>query len=69
MSRIVIDWLDAWTDCETCGGSIAHGANITIDGDLKIQLPPLASCFDSWDRSDVYITILTYLGHDVEDAP
>lgn len=69
MSRIDIQWLEDEHDCETCGWTLATGALVYINGELKIELEPIAHCYDSssWDRDQVYLRIFQALGYTVED--
>lgn len=66
--KIEIEWLtDSYDSCETCGPSYAEGARVYIDGNMAIELTPLAHCFDgaNYYQSEVYDAILKHLGHEV----
>lgn len=66
MSCIRIEWLSDANDCDQCGGGYAEGAQVFIDGELALDLQPVATCFGSdgnWDMADVYRLILEHLGH------
>lgn len=69
MSRIEIDWLSDYSDCEQCGGNYADGAIVRIDGKAALKLIPRAHCFggDHYDERHVYRRILEHLGHEVFD--
>lgn len=70
MSEIRIEWLYDEHDCETCGWSGAEGAKVYIDGELVIELEPIAHCYSgsSWDRDEVYKRILNHIGYELNDA-
>lgn len=55
-------------DCETCGYSDANGANVYFDGELVLELTPVAHCYSGTTYNDVAIqnAILEKLGHTVE---
>lgn len=69
MSEISIDWLTDNHDCETCGSSWAEGARVRIDGQVALELIPLAHCYDgsSWDEREVFAALLAHLGHSLSD--
>lgn len=54
-------------DCETCGVSFAEGGSVTIDGNLIVDLPAIAHCFDgqSFSEGDLLVIALRKLGHTV----
>ena len=66
--KIKIEWLHDGYDCETCGGSYAEGAKVTIDDQVVLDLEPVAHCFGgtNYDRDEVYHRIFKHLGHEVE---
>lgn len=70
MSKIKIEWLSDYHDCETCGGSGAEGAKVYKDDILVLDLTPVAYCFDgtNYDQDDVIKEILKYLGHEAEST-
>ena len=45
MSKIVIQVMSDWNDCEQCGGGTEDGGVITIDGEVVFEHIPNASCF------------------------
>lgn len=67
---IKIEWLYDGHDCETCGQSYATGARVLLNGDLLLELEPVASCYDSqhYDEADVYRSILERLGYQIEEG-
>ena len=68
MSKIKIEWLSDWSECDTCGPSYAEGARVYIDDALVIVLEAAAHCFDgsTYESEDVFKAILEHLGHTVE---
>jgi hypothetical protein len=69
MSKIRIEWTSDNYDCETCGGSWAEGARVYKDGEVWLDLEPLAHCFGgaNYPTNEVYNQILRALGHEVEE--
>lgn len=69
MSKIKIEWLTDFHDCETCGGAYASGAIVEIDDDVVIDLAPVAACFGGRDYTadEVYARIFNHLGHELEN--
>lgn len=67
MADIRIERTTDYHDCDTCGLSMAEGANVSVDGHLVIELKPHASCFeqDSYSDREVFAAILNLLGHTV----
>ncbi|NTF17286.1 hypothetical protein G6L37_02420 [Agrobacterium rubi] len=67
MARIEIQILKDVSECECCGISCADGACITIDGQVAVELTPVADCFDgrSFDDEDICAAILRHLGHNL----
>ena len=67
MSEIRIEWLHEYSDCDQagCGGGYAEGAKVWIDGDLAIEMLPVAHCFGgiTHDQEDVYRAIFARIGH------
>ena len=68
--EIKIEWLSDVYDCDTCGTSWASGANVFINGNLELELTPVAHCYGGEDYSteDIYIKILNKLGWEVINA-
>jgi hypothetical protein len=66
MATINLEWITDYTDCETCGGSYAEGAVVTIDEHV-IDMAPFATCCSpvNYSNSQVYNAILEHLGHKV----
>ena len=54
-------------ECDTCGFSMADGARILVDGELKAELIPVAHCFDgtSYEDEEIERAILEALGANV----
>jgi hypothetical protein len=54
-------------DCETCGFSAADGARVFFDGAPKLNLNPIAHCYDGvdYDDEDIAREILRELGSNV----
>lgn len=69
MANIKIVWLSDYYECETCGGSYADGARVYLDGELLVEMEPVAHCFGGthYDRDDVYKKILELTGHEVKE--
>lgn len=63
--NIEIEWLSDDFDCDTCGGSWAEGAIVRFDGEVVIDMTPVAHCYggDSYSQDMVYTAILEKLGH------
>lgn len=57
---------DSW-DCETCGYDYAQGGTVKIDGNVVIDLPAQAHCFDGQDFSedDLLVMALHKIGIEV----
>lgn len=66
--KIRIEWLEDEFDCEICDWTISCGARVCFDGELVIDMTPVASCTKSvnYTDADVWMAILKKLGHDVE---
>lgn len=70
MSEILIEWLTDYHSCETCGSSYAEGARVFVDGEVLLELEPVAHCFGgkNYSTSDVYAAIIErIMGHTVID--
>ena len=55
-------------DCDTCGYSVASGAEIFIDGKQLVDIVPNAHCYNSlsYNMSDIFYTILKELGYEIK---
>ncbi|MBY3433588.1 hypothetical protein HFN89_05445 [Rhizobium laguerreae] len=67
MTKIRIERVQDSHECDTCGFSAADGARVFFDDVLKIELHPVAACFDGvdFDDDDIYREILRELGTNV----
>ncbi|MBY3151393.1 hypothetical protein HFO56_03195 [Rhizobium laguerreae] len=67
MTAIRIERTTDWHDCEDCGLSEADGARVFFDGVPKLNLKPIAHCFDGvgYDDEDIAREILRELGSGV----
>lgn len=65
--NIEIEWLSDERDCETCGASWAEGAVVRLNGEVVLDLSPVAACFDetSYSPEVVFGQILAMLGYSV----
>lgn len=72
MTDIRIEWLTDDSDCDQagCSGGWAEGARVYFDGDLTLNLEPIAACFGSisYDREEVFAHILAKLGHNLMES-
>jgi hypothetical protein len=70
VSEISIEWLTDYHNCETCGSSYAEGAVVSIDGQIVLEMRPVAHCFGgtNYYESDVYGRILQHLGHTISGS-
>lgn len=68
MSKIVIQVMSDWNDCEQCGGGSEDGGVIMIDNEVVFEHIPLASCFGNNSISDYDLLKLAFekLGHTLE---
>ena len=68
MSKVVIQVMSDWNDCEQCGGSSEYGGVIMIDDEVVFEHIPLASCFGNNSISDYDLLKLALekLGHTLE---
>ena len=71
-SNIEIEWLSDSNDCDQagCGGGYATGAIVKLNGEVILELIPVARCWDSdsWDVYEVYRQLLMKLtGYTVEE--
>lgn len=66
--KIEIEALTDSYECDTCGWSDAYGANVYFDGELAIDLIPVANCYGgkNYTDEDIFTAILNKLGHTVE---
>jgi hypothetical protein len=60
--------LDSY-DCETCGTAYAEGFRVLEDGEIFVELEPLAHCFggSNYDYRDLFFAVMGRLGIEVED--
>lgn len=68
MAHVFITYLDDSWDCEDCGGSYAHGAEVIIDGEPFGDFAPIAHCYSgtSYSNSRIWLAILEHLGLSAE---
>ena len=69
MSKVVIQVMSDWNDCEQCGGGSEYGGGrITINGEVVFEHIPIASCFGnkSYYESDLLNMAIEKLGHSLE---
>lgn len=68
MSKIVIQVMSDWNDCEQYGGGTEDGGVITIDGEVVFEHIPNASCFgnNSVSDYDLFKLAIEKLGHTLE---
>lgn len=66
--QIKIEWLQDEYDCEICDWTLSCGARVYFDGELVIDMTPVASCTKSvnYTDADVWTAILEKLGCRVE---
>ncbi len=66
--KIKIVDMEAWSDCETCGGGSEYGGQIFFDGKLVWEDIPIGACFDGndFDREYKLKKALELLGHEVD---
>lgn len=66
---IKIELMYDWNDCDHagCSGGDAYGGRIYIDGVLKFEHVPEASCFgsESYEPQQMLIKAIELLGHEV----
>lgn len=67
--ELKILWLSDGYDCDQCGGAYAEGAKVFLNGELILELAPVAHCFggSSWMESEVYKQVLGKLGFTIEE--
>lgn len=65
--KIEIEFLEDETDCDLCGPTYCTGFLVYFDGELRLDLKPVASCTDARTYSVEETTelILQELGHEV----
>lgn len=65
--KIRIERITDSHDCETCGSSWAEGAIVYLDGEILLELLPIAHCYggDNYYDDIIYAKILEKLGYDV----
>ena len=66
--NIKVEMLTDSYECDTCGWSDAYGAKVYFDGELAIDMTPIAHCYSgkNYTDEDVFTAILQKLGHNVE---
>ena len=66
--KIEIEALGDSYECDTCGWSVAYGAKVYFDGELVLDMTPVAHCTDgsNYTDEDIFTAILNKLGHTVE---
>ena len=54
--RFSIEWLEDTYECEDCGMSWAEGAIVKLDGEIILEMLPVAHCYGGkhWDQVEVY---------------
>ena len=67
MSKVVIQVMSDWNDCEQCGGGSEDGGVIMIDNEVVFEHIPLAYCFGnkSYYESDLLNIAIEKLGHTI----
>lgn len=72
MTDIRIEWLTDTSDCDQagCSGGWAGGARVYFDGELALDLSPVAHCYYSinYDSEEVFARILSKLGHNLTEG-
>lgn len=68
MSKVIIEVITDYNDCEQCGGGSEEGGRIIIDGEIVFEHIPLASCFgnESYSEYDLIRMAIEKLGHTLE---
>lgn len=66
--KIEIEALGDSYECDTCGWSDAYGAKVYFDGELVLDMTPVAHCTggNNYTDEDIFTAILQKLGHTVE---
>lgn len=66
--KIEIETSNDTHDCETCGSTWAEGGTVTIDGEVVLDLEPLAHCFggQNYSETDLLVMALAKVGIDVD---
>ena len=70
MSKLVIEWSNDEYDCEDCGLSSSTGAVATLDGEVIVNIPALAHCYDGNGDADItgiLLIALEKLGVTIEE--
>ncbi len=70
MHKLEIEWTTDTSECDQpgCSGGWADGATVKLNGEVILDLVPVATCFgdgDSWHYETVYKLILEKLGYEV----
>ena len=68
MSKIEIEVMEDWNDCEQCGGGSEEGGRVIIDGVVVFEHIPIGSCFGNKSVSEQQLIYkaLEHLGHTLE---
>ena len=68
MSKVVIQVMSDWNDCEQCGGGSEDGGVIMIDNEVVFEHIPQAYCFGNNSISEYDLLKLAFekLGHTLE---
>jgi hypothetical protein len=69
--KLVIKWNQDDHDCETCGGSYAVGAEVTLDGEVIVNKQAVAACYDGSgdvDMEGILAIALEKLGVEIIQA-
>lgn len=68
MMKIKIEWMHDFYKCDDCGTNYAEGAMVYFDGELVIDMSPIAHCYDGthYDEGDIWKAIIDKLGHEIE---
>ena len=68
MSKVVIQVMSDWNDCEQCGGGSEDDGVIVIDNEVVFEHIPQAYCYGNNSISDYDLLKLAFekLGHTLE---
>ncbi|MEG2707337.1 MAG: hypothetical protein RR959_08350 [Erysipelotrichaceae bacterium] len=68
MSKIVIEVMSDWNECEQCGGGSEDGGRIIVNGEVVFEHIPSASCYgnESYYEYDLVRIALEKLGYSLE---
>lgn len=67
MPKLEIEFLHDDYDCDDCGYSYSEGCRVHLDGNLILELNPVAHCFGGihYDTNEMYNLLLEKLGYEV----